>query len=156
MFDWFVAKLRCPECGTISSATSATNMQTHLRDDADGSELGVNAHLDPLEVRPDDILSSGYQLVAQPEPGRAIRLLEVWGCPACRRSDNWAMITIRDAPVALIEAIEAVTLDRATLERAHFISDSWVLVAAQFTDAPPEDLFTGRVSCVEVLREHLP
>ena len=133
MFDWFVAKLRCPQCGTISPATSATNMQTHLRDDADGSELGVGARLDPLDIRPDDILSSAYQLVAQPEPGQEIRLLKVWECPACGHADNWAMIAIRNAPVASIEAIDAVTLDRATLDRVHFISDSCALVAARIS-----------------------
>lgn len=156
MFDWFIAKLRCPECTEIGPATSATNMQTHLRDDADGSELGVGAPLDPLDIRPEDILGSGYQLVAQPEPGHPIHLLEGWECPACGRADNWAMIAIRDGEVPSIESIEAVTLDRVTLERAHFISDSCALLAARLSDVPVEDLMTGRVSCVEVLREHLP
>ena len=154
--DWFVAGLRCPGCGTISPATSATSMQTHLRDHADSSELGVHARLDPRDVQADAILGSGYQLVARPEPGETFGLLEVWACPACGRTDNWAMIEICDALVPSIAAIEAVTLDRATLERAHFISDSCVFVVARLTDVPVEELMSGRASCVEVLREHLP
>ena len=170
MYDWFISKLRCHSCVTTSPATSATNMQTHLRDDADGSELGVGAQLDPLDVRTGDILASGYQLVAQPEPGELIRLLEMWECPACNRSDNWAMITLRgasvpstatplqpteSAPTPSIESIDAVTLDLETLERAHFISDACEMFAARLAGLQLKDL-NDDVSCVELLREHLP
>ncbi len=162
MYDWFISRLRCDSCGATSPATSATNMQTHLRDDADGSELGVGAQLDPLDVRTGDILASGYQLVAQPAPGELIRLLEMWECPVCKKSDNWAMITLRGAsvpstectPAPSIESIDAVTLDRETLERAHFISDACEMVAARLAGLQFEDLTDG-VSCVELLREHL-
>ena len=156
MYDWFVAKLRCPECGTTSAATSATNMQTHLRDDADSSELGVGAHLDPLDVRPDDILNSGYQLVSRPQPGQPIRLLEVWNCPACGHANNWAMISIDVSDDATIEGIEAVRLDRANLDKAHFISDSCMFVAAQLTGASLEEVASETARCVGLLRELLP
>lgn len=66
------------------------------------------------------------------------------------------MIITRAAPLPAIESIEAVTLDKVTLKMAHFISESCFLVVAALTDIPEEDLATGRVSCVEVLREHLP
>ena len=153
MFDWFVAPLRCPKCGAVSPPTSVTNMQTHLRDDANGSELAVGACLDALDVRTSDILNSGYQLVSEPAPGEAIRLLEVWQCPSCGRGDNWALIIIGDN---CITGIEAVTLDRAMLERAHFISEQCFVLAAQLSDVPVADLSAGSVSCVETLRERLP
>jgi len=38
MYDYVVAALRCPNCNTVSAADSSTNMQTHIRDDAAGSE----------------------------------------------------------------------------------------------------------------------
>lgn len=153
MYDWFVAALHCPACGSVSPPTSATNMQTHLRDDADGAELAVGAELDPLDVRTEGILRSSYQLVAAPAPGEPIRLLEVWRCPTCERDDNWALITIDGARIV---SIDAVALDRATLERAHFISDQCFLLAAQLSDVPATGLASGAVSSVETLRAHLP
>jgi len=152
MFDWFVAPLRCPACGAVSPPTSVTNMQTHLRDDANGSELAVDTELDTLDVRRDDILNSAYQLVSDPAPGEPIRLLEIWRCPSCGRGDNWAIITISGSRIT---EIEATTLDRATLEQAHFISDQCFVLAAELSGLPATDLSSGVVSCVEVLRQRL-
>jgi hypothetical protein len=152
MFDWFVASLACPACGTVSPPTSATNMQTHLRDNADGSELAVGAELDALDVRLADILNSGYQLIAEPPPGEPSRLLESWRCPTCGR-DNWALIAIANARIA---SIEAVVLDLATLNRAHFISDQCFVLAAQLSGIAAGELSNGTVSSVEILRQRLP
>lgn len=44
----------------MSPADASSNLQTHVRDDADGRELAVGFTLDPLEVRADDLASSGY------------------------------------------------------------------------------------------------
>jgi hypothetical protein len=60
MHDYFATELRCPNCNAMSTADSSTNMQTHIRDDASGIEIGVGFRLEPLEVRDQDILSSGY------------------------------------------------------------------------------------------------
>lgn len=152
MFDWFVASLRCPVCGTVSPPTSATNMQTHLRDNADGSELAVGSELEALDVRTPDILNSGYQLVEQPRPGEPSRLLESWRCPTCGH-DNWAVVTIDGTRIT---GIEAVTLDRATLQRAHFISEQCDILAAQLSGIPAAELSAGVVNSVDVLRERLP
>jgi hypothetical protein len=149
MFDWFVAPLRCPVCGAVNPPNSPTNMVTHLRGDADGSALVVGTELDPLDVRTEDILNACYQLVSEPAPGEPIRLLEVWRCPTCGRADNWALITITGTRIT---SIEAVVLDRAMLERAHFISDQCFILAAQLADVPDVD----PVISVETLRRHLP
>ena len=153
MFDWFVAPLHCPVCGTVSPPDSGTNMQTHLRDDAYGLELAVGAELDALDVRPEDILGSGYQLVAEPAPGEPIRLLEIWRCPSCGHGGNWALITISGTRIT---AIEAVVLDRAMLERSHFISDLCFILAAQLSEIPAIDLMTETTNSVEILRQRLP
>ncbi|MFT3770317.1 MAG: hypothetical protein QM820_33230 [Minicystis sp.] len=153
MYDFFVAPLRCPACGAESPAGARTNMQTRLRDDADGSALTVGTRLSPGDVDPDNILDAAYQSIRRPAPGEPIRLLETWHCPACGRSDNWAVVEIDDG---VIEKIEAVKLDRATLESAHFISDQCEILAAQISDVPARDLATGKVSCVDVLRARLP
>lgn len=152
MFDYFVAPLRCPQCSTASPADSSTNMQTHIRDDADGSELGVGARLDPLDVRVEDILNSGYQLVRRPDPGGRVVLLETWQCEACGRGDNWARIAISDG---LVQSIEAVRLDREVLENANFISDQCEVLAAQLSGLPATEFATGAADCVEVLRQRL-
>lgn len=153
MFDWFVAPLRCPACGAVSPSSSVTNMVTHVRDDANGSELTVGSEIDALDLRTDDILSSSYQLVSSPAPGEPIRLLDMWRCSSCGRSDNWALVTISGTRIA---EIEAVILDRAMLERANFISDQCFILAAQLSDIPATDLISGNASSVEVLRSHLP
>ena len=150
MFDWFVAPLHCPVCGTVSPPTSVTNMQSHLRDDANGSELAVGTQLDPLDVRRDDVLNSGYLLVSEPAPGEAICLLEIWECPSCKRADNWALITISGTKIT---GIEAVTLDRDTLDSANFISEVYAdLLAEALRREEP----ATSTSSVDILRQRLP
>jgi hypothetical protein len=153
MFDYFVAPMTCRVCGQTSPADSSTNMQTHLRDDADHRELSVGFALDPLEVRPQDITSSGYLPVAPQAADATFTLLETWECPACGSADQWARISVRDAVIA---AIDSVALDRATLETSNFISDQCFMIASALSGLPGEQLMTGAVDPVAVLREHLP
>jgi hypothetical protein len=149
MFDVFVAELRCPNCSRVIPITANTAMQTHLREDAYGLELGVGFVFDPRDLTTRSILGSGYALIAEPPPGGPIRLLDVWECPECS-TEPWAMVTIADGR---IERIEAVELTRATLEAANFISDinAW-LAAQRFAEMDPAD----RAGGVDVLRRHLP
>jgi len=153
MFDYFIAALRCSACGSTSRADSSTNMQTHLRDDADARELGVGFELDPLEVRPQDVAASGYLPVSPQPADGTFTLLETWECPTCRTADQWARIDVRDG---VITAIAGVTLDRRTLEAAHFISDQCFLRASTLSEAAGRALIDGTVDPVAVLREHLP
>src|SRR4051812_30591532 len=118
MFDVFVAEMRCPSCGRVIPITSNTAMQTHIRDDADGSALRVGFVFDPLDLTTTSILASEYALNAEPPPGGPIRLLDVWICPECS-TEEWAMVTIADGQIT---SIEAVVLNRSTLEAANFIS----------------------------------
>lgn len=151
MYDYFVAALECSHCGAVNAADSSTNMQTHLRDDAGGIEIGVGFRLDPLEVRDQDIASSGYLPVNRdPADGRT-RLLETWQCPTCGHK-NWGRVTLAGTEVA---AIEAVTLDRATLAGAQFITDNCFTLASHVSGIPANDLMTGKVSPVSVLLERL-
>src|SRR5690242_11010843 len=112
MHDYFIATLRCPKCNAVSGADSSTNMQTHIRDDASGIEIGVGFHLELLEVRDQDIVSSGYLSTGRTATDGRVRLLETWRCPACSY-ENWARVTISATEVV---AIEPVVLDRPTLE----------------------------------------
>lgn len=93
-------------------------MQTHIRVDADGSALGVGYDFDPLDLKLDKILRCGYLLVSPPPEG-SLRLLETWTCPTCE-TEQWGMVTIDRGRV---QAVEAVQLDRASLDLATFISE---------------------------------
>jgi hypothetical protein len=151
MYDYFVAALRCPNCNTVSAADSSTNMQTHLRDDASGIEIGVGFRLDRLEVRDQDIVSSGYLATGRGSPDGQVRLLETWRCPACAH-ENWARVTISEIEVA---AVEPVVLDRATLETAQYISEGCYILASKISGIPARDLMEGKVDPVRVLLDRL-
>lgn len=151
MYDYFVAELRCPNCSTVSTADSSTNMQTHIRDDASGIEIGVGFRLGPLEVRDQDIVSSGYLATGRTATDGRIRLLETWRCPACGH-ENWARVILSGPEVM---AIESVILDRSTLENAQYISDSAYIVASRISGIPARDLMEGKVNPVRVLFDRL-
>lgn len=144
MFDVFVAPLRCPGCG---ADTAEAEIQTHIRGaSADGSALRVGSEINPYHLTPESIVESGYALVNEPEPGEPIRLLDVWTCPGCRQ-EQWAVVEILDGRIV---AVEAVTLDRATLASANYISE---IEAELLADSIGRD--EGATS-VEVLRRRLP
>lgn len=152
MFDVFVATLRCPRCGTVSSQEENTSMQTHLRGDASGLQLGVGYSFDPVDLTTQHILGAGYRLIALPSQHGTMRLLEKWTCPACE-TEQWAAV---DIVVGRIERVEAVTMSRATLESANFISDVYAdLLAATLEGIQPIELIENRRNSVEILRLRL-
>jgi hypothetical protein len=147
MFDVFVARLRCPGCDTV---VADAEIQTHIRGgSADSSALGVGFELNPLRLTSESIVDAGYALVNPPDSDGPIRLLDVWICPQCD-TEQWAMVEIADRK---IRSIEAVKLDRTTLESANFISDSDadLLAEALSGEGPATD-----ASSVEILRQRLP
>lgn len=152
MYDYFVAKMTCTRCGTTSAADSSTDMQTHLRDDARGIEIAAGFELDAMEVRDQDIRSSGYLATGRQRSDGTTRLIESWTCPVCKHQ-NWARITIDGTKVA---AIEGITLDREALESAQFITDGSYVLAASLSGLPAQELMTGAIDTVRVLLERLP
>ncbi len=151
MFDVFVAEMQCPSCGRVIPITANTAMQTHIRDDADGSGLKVGFVFDPPDLTTRSIVGSGYALVTEPPPGGPLRLLDVWCCPECQ-TEQWAIVTIDDGRIT---SIEPVGLTRSTLETANFISDTnAALAAGRFEDV--NFPYTDGATSVAVLRRHLP
>jgi hypothetical protein len=147
MFDVFVARLSCPACGNVAFDTE---IQTYIRDGcADGSGLRVGFELEPAELTTESILGAGYALIDPPSPDGPIRLLDTWICPQCR-TEQWAVVQIAERK---IRSIEAVKLDRATLEAANFISDVNADLLAEALRG--EEPATG-ASSVEILRRRLP
>ena len=152
MFDYFVAPLRCPHCGSVSPATAVTGMQTHIRRDANGSELSVGYVFDPGDLKTEHILGAGYALIAAPRSEGSLRLLDVWTCPECE-TEEWAVVDIVNRR---IERIEAVRLDRATLESSNYISDvNSDLLASALSDLSQEEMRDRNVSSIEILRQQL-
>ena len=154
MYDYFVAALRCPNCNVMSTADSSTNMQTHMRDDASGIEIGVGFRFVPLEVRDQDIASSGYLATGRASTDGRTQLLETWRCPACGH-ENWGMVTLAGVEVVAIESTESIVLDRATLEHAQLISDGCYALASKLSGIPARDLMEGKINPVRVLLERL-
>src|SRR5262245_50462812 len=111
MYDLFVAAMKCLNCGSVSPADSSTNMQTHIRRNARVLDIPVGFQLDAIDAREDRIRQQGYLAVGCERPDDRTRLIEQWECPTCKH-ENWAQITLDGGRVA---AIDAVTLDRATL-----------------------------------------
>ena len=147
MYDIFVAELTCPNCGAV---VAKAEIKTHIRDGlADGSELGVGYEFDPVELTTEWILAAGYLLVNAPGAGEPIRLLDVWICPSCE-TEQWAVVEIADRR---IRSIEAVKLDRATLESANFISE---VDADLLADALRGEQPARGEGGVDVLRQRLP
>lgn len=153
MYDYLVAELRCPRCGTINSTTAYTNMQTHIRGGgADGSELAVGTRLEPVDLTTEHLEGAGYALINLPSDVNSLRLLDVWICPACN-TEQWAMIEI---VAGRIERIEAVAMNRATFEAANFIDDlNAELLAAELLGIPLAEFSERKLSCVEILRQRL-
>jgi hypothetical protein len=152
MFDYFVAGLHCRSCGTMSPATAATGMQTHIRSDADGSELRVSFVFDAIDLETEHILRSGYALIAAPPNAHTMRLLDVWTCPKCL-TEEWGAVDIVDGR---IERIEAVSMGLATLQTANFIADvSADILAASLLGISTNELSQRKIHNVDVLRERL-
>ena len=150
MFDVFAAEMRCANCGRTIPVTADIGMQTHIREDADGSTLGVGFVFDPRDLTTKSILGSGYALIAEPPPDGPIRLLNPWICFECS-TEHWGMVTITDGKIA---SIEPIVLTRKTLEAANFISEvNAELEAESLADASGAD---AGASSVEILRRHLP
>lgn len=154
MYDYFVAELRCPGCGTANPITAYTNLQTHIRGGgADGSELKVGTALAPVYLTTEHLVNAGYALIALPTATNSLRLLDVWTCPVCS-TEQWAVIEIG---AGRIERIEAVTLNRATFEAANFIDDVHAeLLATELLGIPVAEFSERKLDSVEILRRRLP
>lgn len=146
MFDVFVGQLQCPGCNTV---VADAEIQTHIRgSSADGSALRVGFEFNPFRLTSENIIGAGYTLVNPPNDDRQIRLLDIWICPQCE-TEQWAIVEIADRKIL---SIEAVKLDRATLESANFISDVNADLLAEALRS--EEPATGETS-VEILRRQL-
>jgi hypothetical protein len=148
-YDFFVAEMKCPVCGTVSTADDSIEMYTYIRDEPNAEYLGVGS---PLQIKRDDIEQNrieGYLKIKSPEPDEPIRLLNPWRCPTCG-TYNWAQIEVRDG---IISSIVPMPLTLATLEHSHLISNEADFVAASLTNSSASEMI-GK-DTMQILRERL-
>jgi hypothetical protein len=97
-------------------------------------------------------VNADYSIVAPPREAGMLKLLEVWTCPSCE-TEQWARIEIEDRRIV---RIDAVTMNRATLDSANFISTTnGDLLAAALMDLSPMEYSERKLDSVAVLRERL-
>lgn len=154
MYDYFASALGCPNCNAMSPADSSPNMQTHIRGSgADGSELTVGTSIAPVYLTTEHLVSAGYALITLPIAADSLCLLDVWICRVCN-TEQWAMIEIGSWQIV---RIEAVAMNRATLEAANFIDDTHAeLLAAELLGIPVAEFSERKLNSVEILRHQLP
>jgi hypothetical protein len=135
-YDFFVAELECPVCGTISAADDSIEMYTYIRDQPKAEYLGVGS---PLYIEAQAIEQNacdGYLKVRTPQPHEPIFLLNPWRCVTCG-AYNWAQIENRDGVIA---SITGVPLNRETLERSHLISNEADFIAADLMNISASEI----------------
>ena len=115
-FDYIVARLSCPECGAVTEADTATDLQTHLQASPQGEYLAVG---DEIDLRDDGPAGAGYVPIRDPGPDEPLRVVESWGCPVCDEPYNWAEVTIEGG---YIRSVETVELSAEMLDRVHYLT----------------------------------
>jgi hypothetical protein len=152
MYDVFIASLRCPSCSHVSDISENTNMQTHLRDDANGSGLPIGFVFDEADLEARNIAESGYLLVKDPGTGSNIYILNTWHCPSCG-TEQWALVKIADG---VLDDISGLLMNREALDRSNFIGEgAAALLAAALLDIAPWELTERKLDPIEVLRQRL-
>lgn len=147
-YDVVTARLRCLRCGHVTPEGESV-IQVRFQVRPSGQLLRPG---DRLELR--DPAAGSYLTLREPGPDEPLRILDTWTCPACGAGFEWALITIRD--LEWLDAVESVPLTRATLARAHYVTDDLRLLYALYTGQEIAPDGTLRPDWLEVLRAALP
>jgi hypothetical protein len=136
----------------MSEVSENTNMQTHLRDDANGSGLPIGFVFDKADLEARNIAESGYLLVEDLGTSNNVRILNTWHCPSCG-TEQWGLVEIANG---VLESISGLLMNREALDRANFIGEVDAgLLAAALLDIPPWELTERKLDSIEVLRQRL-
>jgi hypothetical protein len=112
LYDSFVARLKCWNCGIVSlpELQTSTLEKPALRD----LGLGDKAELKPVT---DKAAFSTDIVFKQPDTPGYCNFMMGWTCPSCKLV-NWALVSIQENAVA---AIEPLRLDTISLDRVHVL-----------------------------------
>ena len=112
---YFVAPMRCPECGGVSPADTTTSMSNQLSAEPAGEVLRVGDRADFVEAD----FESTFLPLRKPAAGEPIHVLHEWWCPSCGKQ-NWAEVVFDKG---VVDSITAVPFDREAVARAHYIGE---------------------------------
>jgi endogenous inhibitor of DNA gyrase (YacG/DUF329 family) len=112
-FDYFVGKIKCPECGAVSPSDESTDIQTKIQKNPKMINLGVGDEVD-LDS---DIELCGYRCY-QEHKGNSLKIIEAWECPSCGKPYNCVLITIEDSKIVEVVNIE---LTEFTIRSVNYI-----------------------------------
>jgi len=144
---FFVAPLVCSNCGRTAPADTSTGMSNHLSSEFGGEVLRAG---DP-QVFGEGDLEETFLPLRPPAPGAPIRVLHDWTCPFCG-AYNWAEVVFVDGR---IESITGVPFDRASVARAHFISERIAEYYESVTGRQLYPTYDGRYTrLIEELLQH--
>ncbi len=121
LYDTFVARLKCWNCGIVSlpELQTSTLKGPALRD----LKVGDRTELKPV----DDKAAFASDIVFKhPDTPGFCNFMMGWTCPSCKLV-NWALVSIQDHKVASIEPLK---LDSLSLERVHVLS--WDMALDEF------------------------
>lgn len=130
-YDFFVAPLRCPRCGTTWPADAPTCIQTAARRDPQLTDIAVG---DEIDVPVEDMVERNYVALRHGEPGPIV-LLETWDCPNCGL--QWARIEIEGG---IVTSITSVELDREIIAGATYASPDIVDYLKEVTGMSYDEL----------------
>lgn len=132
---YFVARLKCPVCGTLSPDDTSTMMVSHLLEDPG---ISVIKEGDRVPQSRRDIAETFYELHPIPAAG-ALILLQEWYCRHCRAERFAHVVFDQDGRV---DSITAVPMTAAALDKAHIGSERMPEVYEMLTGEPL--LFDGK------------
>ena len=149
MTAYFIAPMRCPQCGAVSPDDASTAMQTGLGDMPGLHLLRVGAVIPHLRSDVERELIP-LRALARNTP---IIVLQEWYCANCG-SRRFAHIELDED--GRINRIDAVPLTRTNFAAAHFADDRF---AEFYRDVVGEPLYVRdelRPDFIERLRSKLP
>lgn len=127
--DYFVGKLRCHECKTVSRSDRSSQCETFIFPEPSGTEFAVGDH---VALEPNDLPRDYYAHLREWTPGTPLHVVEGWQCPCCNNI-NWAEVVVRDE---IVETVWSVDLSSDVVDRANVVSAECIEVVAAKTGQP--------------------
>ena len=140
-YDFFVAALTCPTCGSVSKENHTTRMQTYIRDEeTDGAFMGVGF---PLVLQLPEMEDLKYISILPVVEGTTIRIGHPWICTPCNWARHWAVIEVAGNVIQKIENID-LKKELIKLNYVHFdiVDEIHSVLGISYDDLMDSDIST--------------